>query len=169
MIDIDGQKYLTPKEISKEWGLKPPTIREYCNNGLIPKSFKNKHLHYIPSGAIKPKPEDIKAALSLYLLQSSLNTSEETLREIFCNPLFIARINYLQDINFITVHTKFGSGRYELTEQGMEYLFIDKKKTIIGNLRKNVRTMEFKGEISLVIPGSVISLKGETIIHLRDS
>lgn len=169
MIDIDGKKYYTTNEISGLWNIKPKTVRDYCNNGLIPLSFKDKGKHYIPSDTTKPEPMVIKAALALCLLQSSRNISEDTLRKILSDPVFFKRSSYLRDINFITTHRDLGLGRFELTEQGKNYLSNIKKETVIGILKKHIDSIEFYVEGSFGISGfSSLTIRGGTLIRFRD-
>ncbi len=149
-IIINGQKYLTPKRISANWGVSAKTIRGYCIKGLVPGFFVDNRLYYIPFTAIKPNPHEIKAALALCSVQSNCDIGEETLNGTIYNGIFLEKEEYLLAINFIRTHSYLGKGRFELTSQGVMYLNEWKEKTIMQFLNRHFTSIQ----------GSVISPSG---------
>ena len=169
-ITINGQVYYTTNEVSEVWEVKPATIKEYCKKGLIPGFFCERKRYYIPSGAIKPDIRAIKAALSLCLLQSNRDISENRVQEILSNPLLSKRIEYLIEIEFIAPDNELGPGRFSLTQKGRNFLSNTKINTIMSILKRHVGGIEFSVEVlgnAPILPA--LTIRTGINIYFRDT
>ena len=64
--------WLTPEEISVEWGIKPRRVQALCSNGQIPNAIRKGRMWLIPKGTSKPIDGRTKAAKNTNKLKSGL-------------------------------------------------------------------------------------------------
>ena len=153
------QSCLTTAYLAQQWDISPSTVRKYFKLGLIPESFKGNGKYYTASqNPEKPDIIAIKIALVLCVSQASPNVNEETKDKVRHDLRYLNKIPYLQSIDFIQQSEHPGSGQFELTENGADFLEGIQQNTFLRYIGDYFKDLTQNGVIAIEAFGFRIEL-----------